>query len=429
MSEVSDVLLCFDGLEEFPDSLERLPEDGEFPVLRYINVWLAERHGPKVQFQPLNTHFGGAKACCHGIAGVSISSFRKEELLGFLAACPWRCPENVQVLIRGDQEEVFTPFTLDAYISGEAVEAERLRARIRGVILNLACADARLAPYEGGVLERMLWRVIGRSKGRLRYTDDTQMNFDILNECRETGELDQDSIARRFASSYHWSRGYGPDAGRILKGIRGGKDWRQLNRKRFSDGSFGNGAAMRAPAIAVVHFQDSQLLTRKVREVSEITHCHPIAIDSALLVAHTVAGVLLGHTVVDSVRNAKDSLETDEFRRLSDGLIGAMEGDSLSTRQIFERFGNSVLATRSVPAALYLAHLHAESGFEVLIDSCRRLGGDADTIGAISGAIWGGVNSADALPWNLLRDVESAGAIEQVAEWAASCARPHIHVM
>ena len=205
MSEVSDVLLCFDGLEEFPDTLERLPEDGEFPILRYINAWLKEHNGAKVQFQSLNTHFGGAKACCHGVAGVSISSFRKEELLGFLADCPWRCPENVQVLIRDDQEEVFTPFTLDAYISGEAVEAERLRARIRGVILGLACADAWLAPYEGGVLERILWRVIGRSKGKLRYTDDTQMNLDILNECREAGELDQDRLARRFANSYKCS--------------------------------------------------------------------------------------------------------------------------------------------------------------------------------------------------------------------------------
>ena len=186
---------------------------------------------------------------------------------------------------------------------------------------------------------------------------------------------------------------------------------------------------MRAPAIAVLHFRDSQLLTRKVHEVSEITHCHSLGIDSALLVAHTVAGVLLGNTVVDSVRNAKASLETDEFRGLCDRLIDAMEGDSLSIRQILERFGNSVLVTRSVPAALYHAHLHAESGFEELIDSCRRMGGDADTIGAISGAIWGGVNSADAVPHNLVMGVESAAMIEQVATWAASCATSHIHVM
>lgn len=113
-------------------------------------------------------------------------------------------------------------------------------SRIRGSLLGGICADAMLAVFEGGILERGLWKLIGKTfQGRHRYTDDTAMNLDIMDEYLENGEIDQDRLARRFAGSYRWSRGYGPDAGRILKGIRRGVGWRDLNRKKFSDGSFG----------------------------------------------------------------------------------------------------------------------------------------------------------------------------------------------
>lgn len=300
-------------------------------------------------------------------------------------------------------------------INRRTINRRTINRRIRGVLLGLVCGDAWLAPYEGGVLERALWRVIGRTKGKLRFTDDTQMNLDILDEFRSAGELDQDSLARRFARSYRWSRGYGPEAGRVLKGVRAGKDWRELNRKRFPDGSFGNGAAMRAPAIAVLYFCEPELLHRKVREVSEITHCHPLGLDGAMLVAHTVAGVLNGNTILDSVRVSKEHLETRDFRDLCDRLLDAMNGDPLTIPEIRKRFGNSVLSTKSVPAALYLAHICAERPFDELLEHCRRLGGDADTIGAISGAAWGGVNSGEAIRNRFPFGVENVGMVEQAA--------------
>ncbi|EKD81589.1 MAG: hypothetical protein ACD_39C01736G0001, partial [uncultured bacterium] len=121
-----------------------------------------------------------------------------------------------------------------------------------GCILGLATGDALGAPFEGGIIERMVWRLIGKTRaGSLRWTDDTQMTLDLAESLLDNSSLKQDDLALRFARSYRWSRGYGPSTARLLKYIRRGDDWRTAARKIYPDGSFGNGAAMRAPVLAL----------------------------------------------------------------------------------------------------------------------------------------------------------------------------------
>jgi hypothetical protein len=99
--------------------------------------------------------------------------------------------------------------------------------------LRVACsafrwADARGAPFEGGVLERALWRLIGTTRrGEMRWTDDTQMTIDVVESYLAIGAIDADELAIRFARSYRWSRGYGPEAAKVLKRIAAGADWRR----------------------------------------------------------------------------------------------------------------------------------------------------------------------------------------------------------
>ena len=123
-----------------------------------------------------------------------------------------------------------------------------------GCILGLAIGDALGAPHEGGPLERLLWRLIGRSPaGELRWTDDTQMTIDVAEVLLAHGSLEPELLAARFASSYTWSRGYGPGTARVLKRIRSGQHWADASRAVHPAGSFGNGAVMRAPALALFY--------------------------------------------------------------------------------------------------------------------------------------------------------------------------------
>ena len=130
--------------------------------------------------------------------------------------------------------------------------------RIIGSVLGLALGDAFGAPYEGGVLERAAWALIGKRKGRRRWTDDTQMTIDVIESLVACGDIDQDDLARRFARSYRWSRGYGPGAAKVLKRIRRGQHWEAASSSAYRDGSFGNGGAMRAPAVGLFFSTDGE---------------------------------------------------------------------------------------------------------------------------------------------------------------------------
>ena len=52
----------------------------------------------------------------------------------------------------------------------------------------------------------------------------------------------------------------------------------------------------------------------------------------------------------------------------------------------------------SCPTALYIALRHLDESFETMMRFTIECGGDVDTIGAISGALWGIVNGAGRLP-------------------------------
>ena len=178
----------------------------------------------------------------------------------------------------------------------------------QGCLLGLALADALGAPFEGGVLERALWRMIGTTRrGDMRWTDDTQMTIDLVESYLAIGAIDSDDLARRFAQSYRWSRGYGPGAAKVLKRIAAGTDWRKANRSVYPSGSFGNGAAMRAPLVGLTYADRPAEVLEAVRASAAVTHAHPLAVEGATLlaVATAVVGAELALSKLSRRRRAK----------------------------------------------------------------------------------------------------------------------------
>ncbi len=130
-----------------------------------------------------------------------------------------------------------------------------------GCLLGLAMGDALGAPYEGGLLERILWYFIGNTQdGSPRWTDDTQMSINIAESILKEGHLNQKDIAERFTNSYRWRRGYGPSTAKLLKRIRRGQTWEEASKSVYPSGSYGNGAAMRAPVLALFFPNDVKAL-------------------------------------------------------------------------------------------------------------------------------------------------------------------------
>jgi poly(ADP-ribose) glycohydrolase ARH3 len=174
-------------------------------------------------------------------------------------------------------------------------ELSTLCERFQGCLLGLALGDAFNAPLEGGVIERLVWRMIGSTpQGERRYTDDTQMSLDLAKSLIACGELDLDDVATRFAASYQWSRGYGPGAAKLLKRVRRGEAWREVNTAIFPGGSWGNGGAMRAPVIGLRCVHTPDVMEDWARGSAQVTHAHELGMQGAAMMAAATAEAVRG---------------------------------------------------------------------------------------------------------------------------------------
>jgi poly(ADP-ribose) glycohydrolase ARH3 len=285
--------------------------------------------------------------------------------------------------------------------------------QIKGCLLGCAFGDALGAKYEGGYLERALWFLLGRTKGRMRYTDDTQMSLDIVESILECGQLDQNHLAMQFANSYRWSRGYGPGAAKVLKKIGKGVHWNQANTSQFKDGSYGNGAAMRAPILAL--FYDGNELKEKVKLTSEITHTHPEAIEGAYLVALTTSMALKNKASLEILDELIKASEIKLFQEKFGWLNSLFYDGKFSSTQIIEWFGNGIEARNSCVTAIGMALYFRNSSFLKMFGHIKNGKGDVDTIAAMAGAIWGAFKGIDAIDGVNINHVEVGESIECLA--------------
>ncbi|MBF2053496.1 MAG: ADP-ribosylglycohydrolase family protein [Candidatus Sericytochromatia bacterium] len=296
----------------------------------------------------------------------------------------------------------------------------------RGCLLGLALGDAAGAPYEGGPLERALWGLLGHTRtGKHRWTDDTQMTLDLGESLLVCQGLNPDHLAEAFARSYRWHRGYGPGMARLLKRIRRGESWQQANRAVYPDGSFGNGAAMRAPVLALFYFSQPAELLAAARQSAEITHAHPLGVAGAVLLASATAALLRGSSDLDFIAQAVKDAAAPVFETQWQEIQGWQAAGHLpEARELARSLGNGMTAASSCMTALYLAWRFRALPFEDLLHFARRLGGDVDTLCAMSGALWGAANGAEALPQERLQRLEQLERLQALADALYQQAQP-----
>ncbi len=290
--------------------------------------------------------------------------------------------------------------------------------RFEGTMLGLALGDAFCAPYEGGPVERLMWTFLGKTRNnKKRWTDDTQMSLDLASSIVLKGGLDQDHLASQFAMGYRWSRGYGPGAAKILKRIRRGESWQTANTAVFPDGSYGNGAAMRAPIIGLAYHCRPAELDAAARKSAEITHSHPMGIDGARAVAHATAAVLNGAEPGDALSAAKSMQLAAPFAdkiAFAQGLLSSEQ--RLTPKEVRGQLGTGLAAIDSAVTAVYIGVRFRPRRFEEMLEFVSMCGGDTDTVAAMAGAIWGAAHGVQALPAEMLGKLEGEGRIRETAQ-------------
>ena len=259
------------------------------------------------------------------------------------------------------------------------------------------------------------------------WTDDTAMALGIFEVLDVHGCIDQDALARRFASRFDaqpW-RGYGSGAIRLLGAIRDGADWRTASTALFGGGSFGNGSAMRIAPLAGYFAEDGyEKVAEQAALSAAVTHAHPegIAGGIAAAVAGAYAWVnrdrrveesvkrgmletVLAHVPVGDVRKGIERAATFEFDlsiepnvRLLDHGMKTVAFD-VSIESIVRTLGNGsrISCQDTVPFCLWVAARHLDD-YQSAIVNAIRAGGDIDTNAAIVGGIVALATGVDAIP-------------------------------
>lgn len=296
--------------------------------------------------------------------------------------------------------------------------------RIVGSVLGLALGDAFGAPYEGGPIERAVWALVGRRNGKRRWTDDTQMTIDVIESLVACGRVDQDDLACRFSESYRWSRGYGPGAARVLKRIRRGQPWETASCSVYRGGSFGNGGAMRAPAIGLFFSANNEdELAEAASTSAAVTHAHPFGREGAVLIALATALACSGMSSLEIMGRLCQRSESPHFlSRLHTAIAWLQAGNNIEPRQVAAELGNGVAATESCVTAIYVALAFRGSTFNEILEYTIRLRGDVDTIASMACAIWGAARGMDALPATRLEQLDQCDRLLAVARSLAEAA-------
>lgn len=282
---------------------------------------------------------------------------------------------------------------------------EEVRDRARGAFLGLAVGDALGAPVEfmtkGEIAAKygVLKEIVGGGWLRLKpgqVTDDTDMALCIARAVVSRQGWDLAAIATNFAT---WLKSRPVDVGDTCRrGIRDFMLKGQLETP-FNQWDAGNGAVMRLLPAALLTTGDDDLLQQYAVAQARITHNHPLS-DAACICLGRMLHLALSGFSKNRLRREMDTLCTDYPTFRFDPYPGLSTGYVVDTIQTV--FHNFIRA----------------KDFETCLVGTVNQGGDADTTGAIAGALAGAYYGEESIPrrWLKRLDRTLANEITRLAE-------------
>ncbi|MFE0462945.1 ADP-ribosylglycohydrolase family protein [Kitasatospora sp. NPDC058965] len=243
-------------------------------------------------------------------------------------------------------------------------------------------------------------------------TDDTEQALLLAELLLDSdGRIDPAELARRLVT---WedvmrARGsldlLGPSTKQAVAHVLAGADLADVGR-------FGttNGAAMRITPVGIAfgHAHLPELVDRVV-EVSRLTHNTGVALAGAAAVAAAVSAGIDGAEVPEAVRLAERAATLAATRghwvaapdvsariRWAVDLVDGLPPEQACER-VYTLVGTSLATQESVPAAFAVLWASRNDPW-LAVRLAASVGGDCDTIAAITGAVAGACQGIDAFP-------------------------------
>lgn len=275
-------------------------------------------------------------------------------------------------------------------------------SRARGAFLGLAVGDALGAPAEfltRGEIEQkfgVLKEMVGGGWLRLKpgqVTDDTEMSLCIGRALVAAGGWSLTGIADNLAA---WLRSKPVDVGSTCsRGIRNYLLKGTLETP-LNEWDGGNGAAMRMVPVALFTLGDRALLERCTLQQAHLTHNHPLSDAASLSLGRLLHLALTGRSLHRMRREAAELVQKhptfsfDPYKGLATGYVV----DTMQT--VFHCF------------------FRARSFERCLVETVNQ-GGDADTTGAIAGALAGAYFGEESIPARWLKRLDKK-VVSEIAE-------------
>jgi poly(ADP-ribose) glycohydrolase ARH3 len=223
-------------------------------------------------------------------------------------------------------------------------------------------------------------------------------------------------MSKQFIENFDTERGYGPGTIRVLNNIKDGQRWNEAAAHLYGGGSYGNGAAMRIAPVGAMYFDRPEMLKKVAEVTSRITHTHPLGVEGAMLQAYAVGMAV----EIDPLHIAEfnsgefldrlsESASSEEYRNRLKNIKGYLKGTkSPVQKNVIDELGVGVQAHKSVPMALY-CFLKEFQSFRDAVTCAVNMGGDTDTIGAMTGALAGALHGIDGIPEEWIDELENTG--------------------
>lgn len=277
-----------------------------------------------------------------------------------------------------------------------AKDQQAIRERAIGSLLGLAVGDAlgttlefstrdsrpRLTDMEGG-------GPFGLEPGQ--WTDDTSMALALAESLLVCDGLDEHDLMTRFVSwmdeGAYSSNGRCFDVGNTVRAA--------LNRFKATGDpiagstdpmSAGNGSLMRLAPVAIRYWDDPDKLRNSAARQSRTTHGAPEAVDACVAFAE-----MLGDAIAGKPRSqVLCDRDSDWAGQIAGILRGSWRGKARS------EIKSSGYVAHSLEAAIWCV---ARTGsFTEAVLLAANLGGDADTVAAITGQLAGALSGYQAIP-------------------------------
>lgn len=280
--------------------------------------------------------------------------------------------------------------------SGAAVVADR----IMGSLLGLAVGDALGTTVEFQPRDSCpeVTDIVGGGVFHLapgQWTDDTSMALCVATSLVETGGFDPvdqlDRFRRWYREGYLSSTGRCFDIGNqtaaaLIDFEATGRPFREYDGER----SAGNGSLMRVAPVALAFWREPDRAARLSGEHSRTTHPARACVEACSVFGELLAAAVAGASKPELYELAARRADDVSTSRLAEILAGGFRDRDR------DEISSSGYVLDSLEAALWA--FDATDDFVSGVRLAVNLGDDADTVGAIHGALSGAFHGVGGIP-------------------------------